>query len=127
MGADCVPSVRRYSLPALARLIDRFSPTLSELRLPISAEVVAAIANCHRLQELTIEDICLLRQTDGQNTEAVLMLLFTRKRELKVLNIEPLPNHLPGLSQALLSTSSQLETLSFQNVAFLNEYWSLVR
>ncbi len=120
-----VPSARRYNLPALAQLVDKFSSTLTELRLPISAEVAASIANCHRLQKLTIEQLYLLMEIDG--TEQVLMRLLTGKRELKVFEYKPLFDHLPGLSQALLATSAQLEALSFNNASLLNEYWALVR
>ncbi len=111
-------AARRSCLPSLTWLIDKFSSTLTELHLPISAEVTGSIVKCHCLQKLTIEHLCL--------AEAVLMQLFTGMRELKVLRFGPRFGNLPGLSQALLSTSAQLEALSFKNIPFLHEYWSLV-
>ncbi len=112
------------SMESLAQLIRKFTRTLTELRIPLSAPVCQATAHCHLLTKLYF-DMGGIRDVEAEQS---LVPMLADKGRLKTLGLTGYRSESEVVAEAILGTNAQLHFFEHPHLeSFISDfYWPRV-
>ncbi len=114
------------SMESLAQLISKFSDSLTELRIPLSAPVCQATAQCHRLTKL-IFDTGPIRDTEAEQS---VVAMLAGKSRLKTLKLTGDRSRSEVIAEAILATNARLDSFKYDGLfefSLSDFYWPRVQ